>query len=73
MRTLREWRLARLMSTQQLATRAGITKKTLIDLEYGRRLPHYETMGRLSEALGVEATEVEEFAKAIGERGKSAA
>lgn len=73
MKTLREWRLARLMSTQQLATRAGITKKTLIDLEHGRRTPHYATMGRLTEALGVEAGDVAEFAQALGELGKSAA
>jgi transcriptional regulator with XRE-family HTH domain len=65
MKTLREWRLARLMSTRSLEKASGVTQKTIIDLEYGRRRPHYDTMGRLSAALGVEPGEVVEFAAAL--------
>jgi transcriptional regulator with XRE-family HTH domain len=73
MRTLREWRIRRLMSVTALAEAAGITRKTLIDLEHGRRRPHYETMGKLSRALDVEPDEVAEFAAAMEDLEKDAA
>ena len=73
MRTLREWRLARLMSTRALEAAAGVTQKTIIDIEYGRRRPHYATIGKLSAALGVEPGDVTEFAAALEAWGKSAA
>ena len=73
MKTLREWRIARLMSTRTLANVATISNKTLIDIEYGRRRPHYGTISKLSAALGVEPTEVEEFAVALECLGKDAA
>jgi len=73
MRTLREWRVERLKSVTTLAEAANITRKTLIDIEYGRRWPHYETIGKLSRALDVEPQEVAEFAAAMKERGKEAA
>ena len=61
------------MSTRDLEHAAGVTQKTLIDIELGRRLPHYKTMRALSGALGVEPEEVAEFAAALEERGKDAA
>ena len=73
MRTLREWRIQRLMSVTALAEASGITRKTLIDLEHGRRRPHYTTMGKLSEALRVEPGEVAEFAAAMADLEKDAA
>lgn len=73
MRTLREWRIARLMSHRGLERASGVTAKTIVDIEYGRRLPHYKTIGALSAALGVEPGEVAEFAAALEERGKDAA
>jgi transcriptional regulator with XRE-family HTH domain len=73
MKTLREWRIARLMSTRGLADAAHISNKTLIDIEYGRRRPHYATIGKLSSALGVEPTEVSEFVAAMESLGKDAA
>jgi transcriptional regulator with XRE-family HTH domain len=73
MKTLREWRLARLMSTRALEAASGVTQKTIIDIEYGRRRPHYATIGKLSQALGVEPGEVTELAAALEELGKSAA
>jgi transcriptional regulator with XRE-family HTH domain len=73
MRTLREWRIARLMSTRALAKAASISNKTLIDIEYGRRRPHYGTVGKLSAALGVDPTEVEEFVAALEYLGKDVA
>ncbi|MDP9359469.1 MAG: helix-turn-helix domain-containing protein [Chloroflexota bacterium] len=73
MRSMREWRTDRLRSVRELAGAAGVTHKTLIDIEHGRRRPTYETMRRLSEALGVPAGEIAEFAAVLEERGKDAA
>ena len=73
MRSLREWRIQRLMSITALAHAAGITKKTLIDIEHGRRRPHYATMGKLSQVLGVEPGEIAEFAAAMADLEKDAA
>ncbi len=73
MKTLREWRLLRLMSTRALEAAAGVTQKTIIDIEYGRRRPHYATIGKLSAALGVEPADVTEFAAALEAWGKDAA
>lgn len=73
MKTLREWRLSRLLSIRGLEKASGVTAKTLVDLEHGRRQPQYGTMRKLSEALGVEAGEVTEFAEALEHLGKDAA
>ena len=74
MKTLREWRLERLYSVGELARRSGVTKKSLIDLEYGRRPNvHYDTIRRVSEALGVHPVEITEFAHTLEERSKNAA
>jgi transcriptional regulator with XRE-family HTH domain len=73
MRTLREWRIERLLSVTALAESAGITRKTLIDLEHGRRRPHYETIGKLSRALNVGPRQVAEFDAAMSDLGKDAA
>lgn len=66
-RTLREWRVAQLMSTRVLADVAQVSNKTLIDIELGRRRPHYGTMSKLSAALGVKPEEIAEFAAAMEE------
>ena len=73
MKPLRAWRLDRLLSVRELARRSGVTAKTVVDLEYGRRTPHYETMRQLCAALGVAPGEVAEFVAALEERGKDAA
>jgi transcriptional regulator with XRE-family HTH domain len=72
-KTLREWRAERLESSKTLAAKAGVSNKTILEIENGRNLPTFRTMRRLSEALGVAPTEIEEFAAAIEERGKEAA
>lgn len=65
---LRTWRTRQLRSVAELAAAAGITPKTLIDLEYGRRTPTFATMRRLSAALGVAPEAVAEFAAAQARR-----
>lgn len=65
MKTLREWRAERVMSTRDLAAKAGASHKTIIEIEYGRRRPHRHTMRRIAEALGVSPHDVTEFAEAL--------
>jgi len=57
-----------MMTVRELAEAAVVTPKTLTDLEHGRHIPNYATMRRVSQALGVEATEITEFAAAIEAR-----
>ena len=73
MKTLREWRAERLESSKTLAVKAGVSNKTILEIENGRNVPTFRTMRRLSDALGVAPSEIAEFAAAIEERGKDAA
>ena len=70
MRSLRDWRIDKLLSGRELARAAGVTHKTLIDLELGRRTPTFATMRRISEVLGVAATDIAEFAASVERRRK---
>jgi DNA-binding XRE family transcriptional regulator len=67
MPSLRELRLNQLLSQRDLAHQAGVTQKTLVDLELGRVEPRLLTMRKLAAALGVEPLEVDEFRQAIEE------
>ena len=73
MKPLREWRAERLLSLRDLARAAGTSDKTIVQIELGRQVPTFRTIRRISEALGVDAAEVTEFAEAIREKGKDAA
>jgi len=64
-KTLREWRRERLLSLAELAAKAGVTEKTVGEIERGRVQPHLRTIRRLAEALSVEPVEVEEFVAVI--------
>jgi transcriptional regulator with XRE-family HTH domain len=68
MAALRDLRLARALSQRDLASMAGVTQKTLIDLELGRKEPQLRTIRQVAEALGVEPAEVDEFRRAIEEK-----
>jgi transcriptional regulator with XRE-family HTH domain len=72
-KSLRDWRADRLMSVRELADRAGVSTKTIVQVEYGRQLATFRTMRRISDALGIEPHEIEEFDQAIAERKKDAA
>jgi DNA-binding XRE family transcriptional regulator len=73
MQTLREWRARRLLGVKALADLARVSNKTVVQIEAGRLVPRFTTMRKLADALGVEATEVAEFAVAIEQAGKDAA
>jgi transcriptional regulator with XRE-family HTH domain len=65
--------MERLLSLAALAEQSGVTKKTLIDIEHGRRLPHYATIGSVCGVLEVAPSEVTEFEAALEGRSKDAA
>ena len=68
MPTLRELRLANLLTQRELARAARVTQKTIVDLELGRVEPHQSTMRKIAAALGIEPLEIDEFQKAIEEK-----
>ena len=68
MPTLRAIRLSQALSQRDLAQKAGVAPKTIVDLELGRQEPRLRTIRRLAEALGVEPNDVDEFRRAIGEK-----
>jgi transcriptional regulator with XRE-family HTH domain len=72
---LRELRAHRLHTLRSLAAVAGCTPQTIFDIEAGLIVPTFATMRKLSSALDVDPTDIEEFAKAIEARaqGKYAA
>jgi len=51
---LRELREQRLLSQQELASRAGISKTTIVNIETGKIRPHPATLRKLAETLGVD-------------------
>lgn len=71
MPTLREVRRGKLISIEGLAGLAAVSTKTIVEIELGRSVPRLRTIRKLSEALNVEATAVEEFAAAIADDGDS--
>jgi transcriptional regulator with XRE-family HTH domain len=58
-------RRTRLWSIRELARRAGIATRTLNDIELGRTKPSLGTIRRLSEALGMDPLEIDEFRQSI--------
>jgi transcriptional regulator with XRE-family HTH domain len=51
---LRELRLARSLSRQQLADASGVARTTIRDYEQGRREPLWDVLFKLSRALNVD-------------------
>jgi transcriptional regulator with XRE-family HTH domain len=70
MPSLREWRAERLLSTKKLSALTGVSNKTILDIEHGKRIPTFRTIQRLSEALHVDPKEVTEFLNAIARRSQ---
>jgi transcriptional regulator with XRE-family HTH domain len=68
MPTLREIRLGQALSQRDLAKKAGVTPKTIVDLELGRHEPRLRTIRTLAEALGVHPQDIDEFRQAIEEK-----
>jgi transcriptional regulator with XRE-family HTH domain len=73
MTTLKEARAAKLLTIRELAVQAGVAPSTIYLIENRRSVPRFAMIRKLSAALDLEPTAVEEFAAAIEERGKVAA
>ena len=58
-------RRLRFWSIRELAQRADVATRTINNIELGRTTPSLATIQRLSEALGVDALEIDEFRDAI--------
>lgn len=60
---LRELRAEHMLSQQELADKAAVSKKTIVDIENGEvERPQWRTVRALSKALGVKPGEIGEFA-----------
>lgn len=70
---MKEARASRLLTMRELAEQAGVALSTLYLIESGKSVPSFRVIRSLSAALGVEPTDIEEFATAMGEaaRGKA--
>jgi transcriptional regulator with XRE-family HTH domain len=55
---LRELRQTKVLSQRELAQRAKVSQKTIVDIETGKVHPHPATLRKLATALGVEAEEL---------------
>ena len=67
MKTLRQLRTAKLISLERLAAQAGVTAKTLSNIERGKQRPTYRSIEGICRALDVEPTEVAEFKTVLDE------
>jgi transcriptional regulator with XRE-family HTH domain len=57
--SLRDLRADQVLSQQDLATRAGVSKTTIVGIEAGRIIrPHPVTVRKLAAALGMEPRDV---------------
>ena len=73
MMTLREWRHRRALSIEDLAKQAGVSTKTVSDIELGKVTPKFRTVRRIVGALGIEPGDVTEFVPRKGAgQGESA-
>ena len=51
---LRELRRAKVLSQRELAIRANVSQKTIVDIETGKIRPHPSTLRKLAAALEVD-------------------
>ena len=73
MPSLKEWRARRVLTVRGLAKAAGVAPSTVYRLENDRSQPTFSAIRALSNALGVQPEEVEEFAAAIAAVGQGKA
>jgi transcriptional regulator with XRE-family HTH domain len=62
---LRELRVRRLLSTRELARKAGVSTSTIYTIETGKTVPRLSVVRKLSEALEAAPDDVDEFREAI--------
>jgi DNA-binding XRE family transcriptional regulator len=59
---LREARLKKFLSIRALAAQAGVSTRTIVEAEAGRRTPYFGSARKIAAALELEPGEIEEFA-----------
>jgi transcriptional regulator with XRE-family HTH domain len=67
---LRAWRAEQLLSTRRLASEAGTSNKTIVQIENGRQTPTFATIEKITRVLKVDPRDVTEFALALAERAR---
>ncbi len=65
--TLQEHRIRRLWSQRELARRADVAERTIINAERGHRQPRLLTMRRIADALEIDWKEIDEFRLAVAD------
>jgi transcriptional regulator with XRE-family HTH domain len=68
--TLKQARMARLITVRELAQKAKVAPSTVHLTETGRTVPRFTVIKRLSAALDVEPATIVEFAVAMGVANK---
>jgi DNA-binding XRE family transcriptional regulator len=63
--TLQAHRINRLWSQAELAQRAGVSRRTIVNIETGKRPPRLVTMRQIADALDIDWTEVDEFRQVV--------
>ena len=71
MKSLREWRVSRLLSQRALSIEAGVSPRTILLTEQGRQTPTLLIMRRICTALEVEPKDVAEFVVAMASKSKA--
>ena len=66
MLTLRQARMSRLLTVRELAERAGVATSTVHLTETGKTTPRVSVMRKLARVLDMPASEITEFAAAMG-------
>ena len=65
-RTLNQWRLARLLTLRELAAKSGLSYVTLSLIANGAQTPELSTVKKLSSALEVEPAQIAECRPSLG-------
>jgi len=60
---LQEWRERRFLSMRELAKKSGVKANTISDIERGIRVPRYDTMKRLADALDITVDDLSEASR----------
>lgn len=62
---LREARVRKMLTIRGLARAAGVSPATIQLAESGQRVPHFGTMQKIAAVLRIEASEIDEFQRAL--------
>jgi transcriptional regulator with XRE-family HTH domain len=55
---LKEIRIQRLLTQEELAEKAGVSAATVVNVERNNQEPHFRTIRKLAKALEIEPTEL---------------